>query len=690
MTFIRLFCILSIALSSLAAPATDDAPEAADEKAWLAFPEGLTGTADPLRFLIEQAQVSLRARSDPKSTEVWRARVPGLKRALAGSLGLDPFPPRTPLNARTTGQVKRSFYRVENIVFESRPGFFVPANVYIPEDAPLPAPAVVVAAGHAMEHGKNHDLYQLAQLSLVKQGMIVLAFDPIGQGERKLPGFAHDLGYGSLLVGQTNEGRIVWDAIRAVDYLCSRADVDGSRIGLAGNSGGGELVFYAMPLDARIKAGASFCFVCSYDQWIEKGGNHCICNHLPGITGEMEQFEIVGLNAPRAFLAGNGTEDKIFPIDGVRDTIRRAGAIYALHGVPEHIDAVEAPLPHGWSQPLREAGAAWLSHWLTGQERKAAIPEIGIVAEAPDSPDLKAFKSGAMPAGAETVVTLNQRLAREQIGKYAAAPSDLHAWETRAPLWREELWKVMGGRPDAFEPTARTVNIFDWQGLRIEVLALMVEPGFEIGATLATPVDAVTSDGASLFVGGFESRGAALRDGRAAVAARKGTVLMIDPRGSGETARNLNQLVSGGIVTGRTLFAQQVWDVVQAARWLSHREGGQAPVSAMGEGDGALLALYAAALEAPFEHLELENLLASYQYYLENDQPQSILLSLPGILELADVPQIIALAVTVPIHIDGLIGFGKARLAPDVITDETAYPLTVAALSGRSEILKLE
>jgi len=520
--------------------------------------------------------------------------------------------------------------------------------------------------------------------------MIVLAFDPIGQGERKLPGFAHELGYGSLLVGQTNEGRIVWDAIRAVDYLVSRADVDATRIGIAGNSGGGELVFYVMPLEERIKAGASFCFVCSYEQWIEKGGNHCICNHLPGITGKMEQFEIIGLNAPRAFLAGNGSEDKIFPIDGVRDTIRRAGAIYALHGVPDHIDAVEAPLPHGWSQPLREAGAAWLSHWLTGREREDAIPEIGIAAEAPDSPDLKAFKSGSMPKGAETVITLNQRLAREQIGTYAAAPSDSKAWELRAPQWREELWAIMGGRPKPFEPTARTVNIFEWEGLRVEVLALMVEPGFEIGATLATPVDGAASDVASLFVGGFESRGAALRDGRAAAAARKGTVLVIDPRGSGESARNLNQLVSGGIVMGRALFAQQVWDVVQAARWLSHRNGAQVTVQANGEGDGALLALYAAALEAPFERLELQNLLASYRYYLENDQPQSILLSLPSVLDVADVPQIIALAVAAPIHIDGLIGFGKARLAGELSERELAYPRAVAALTGRQEGLKLE
>ena len=90
------------------------------------------------------------------------------------------------------------------------------------------------------------------------------------------------------------------------------------------------------------------------------------------------------------------------------------------------------------------------------------------------------------------------------------------------------------------------------------------------------------------------------------------------------------------------------------------------------------------------EILELQNLLASYRYYLEDDQPQSILLSVPRVLEVADVPQIIALAVAVPVHIDGLVGFGKARLGGDLYESEMVYPRAVAALTGQQEMLKLE
>lgn len=673
-----------IALSCWAVAASEPVP--ADDRAWRSYPEGLIPAADPLRFVIETALDDLEKRQEPDSSTSWNARAPGLKRALARSLGLDPMPPRTPLNARITGRAEREFYTIENLLFESRPGFYVTANVYTPKGIDDPMPAVVVAAGHAMEDGKNRDLYQLGQLSLVKQGMIVLAFDPIGQGERMLPGFAHNLGYGSLLVGQTNEGMIVWDAIRAIDYLSSRPEVDPGRMGITGNSGGGELAFYAMPLDDRIMAGASFCFVCSYAQWIEHGGSHCICNHLPGITREMEQFEIIGLNAPRAFLAGNGTEDKIFPIEGVRETLRRAGAIYAQLDAEDHIDGVEVPMPHGWSQPLREAGAAWMSHWLAARDRVDAIPESGITAEAPSTEALLALKGAGMPPGAETVVTLNRKLAQKQREAYATPPADMEDWAQRATVWRQDIWATLGGEPEVFEPAARTVSSFLWDGLQIEVLSIEVEPGMEIGATLVSPDDGVARSTATLFVGGFEQRGPAIRDGRVTSFARQGVVLVLDPRGTGESAGNLNQLASDGIVFGRPLFAQQVWDLAQSARWLEKR---YQEVSVNGAGDGALLAIVAAALDAPFAQISVTDLLASYSYYLEDEQPQSIALSVPGILKVVDIPQLIALAGPAPIQINGLIGYARARLEADAAFKSMAYPRAIAMALGRPGALQV-
>lgn len=661
---------------------------AEDASRWRAYPDGLPDGANPLVFNIAAARAPLAAHGDPADAAAWAARAPGVRSALQRGLGLAPWPEKTPLNARITGRAERDFYTVENLVFESRPNFFVTANVYLPKNAARPAPAVVVVPGHAMEDGKNYGLYQLGQLGLVKQGIIVLAYDPIGQGERRLPGFKHELGYGSLLVGQTNEGMIVWDTIRAIDYLTSREDVDAGRIGLAGNSGGGENVFYTMPLDERIQAGASFSFVCSYDLWIAEGGNHCICNHLPGIVHEMEEFEIIGLNAPRAFLAGNGEEDKIFPVAGFRETMARAGRIYAMQGAADRIAGVLAPAPHGWSPRLREAGAGWMAKWLLGEGDGGLIPEEGIEAEDPKSPDFQALKEG-MPEGAETVVTLNRRRAEELIAAYDAPPATPAEWESRAPEWREELWALLGGRPAAFTPSARVVSQFDWEGNLVEVLSITTEPGMEVAAVFARPGSEDAAKPATIVLGGHEDKGAALESGYARDALARGPVLILDPRGMGESAQHENHLTSDSILLGRALFAQQLWDLVQAARYLEGRSEVEG-VSAHGVRAGALLAVYAAALEDVFDRVEAREILASYRYFLEDEQPQPISLCVPDILKVADVPQIAALAAPTPLAVGGLVGYGKATLDDAEAADAWAYARAIYAATGAADALLVE
>jgi len=94
-----------------------------------------------------------------------------------------PFPERTPLKARTTGIVERDAYKIEKVIFESRPGFLVAANLYVLKGRRLPAPGVVGSCGHA-DNGKAAEAYQSFSQGLARLGYVVLIFDPIGQGER--------------------------------------------------------------------------------------------------------------------------------------------------------------------------------------------------------------------------------------------------------------------------------------------------------------------------------------------------------------------------------------------------------------------------------------------------------------------------------------------------------------------------
>jgi cephalosporin-C deacetylase-like acetyl esterase len=666
-----------------------DPPE--DEKGWLVYPDGMPEEANALHFTIDACSEALAKRADPASKDEWESRAPAIRTALAQGLGLDPMPERTPLNAQMTGTADRELYTIENVVFESRPNFYVTANVYIPINITLPAPAIVVVAGHDMENGKNCPTYQMAHLGLIRQGFIVMAHDPIGQGERKLPGFGHELGYGSLLVGQTNEGYIVWDTIRAIDYLTSRDDVDVARIGLCGNSGGGENVFYTMPFDDRIQAGGSFCFVCTYEHWLRYGGNHCICNHLPGIVHAMEEFEIIGLNAPRPFMFGNGTEDKIFPITGVRETYQRSQNLYELASAKDHLRSVEAPEPHGWSQPLREACYGWMNLWLRGEGDGSPVPEPEYESEDPTLPDLNCYDGTTMPEGHETVVTLNRAEAEALSATYSTPPDSKSVWEQRAPTWREEVWEVLGGRPEAFAPMARVINKFESDGLHVEVLAITTEPGMEVGAVFARRSDVSGATPTIVFVGGHEDKRSAILDGYASDAVRDGTaVLVLDPRATGEAFWHENHITSTAICLGRPIFAQQVWDVLQAGRYLGSRDDVDGDnVTCHGVETGGVMAVYAAALDSVFAEVHAEDFLASYRYFLEDTQPQSITLCVPGILKTIDIPQLVALAAPTRVRISSAVGYEKSQLDAVALREEFAYSSRVYELADSPEALQI-
>lgn len=217
------------------------------------------------------------------------AHVRSVRERAASCFG--PFPEKTPLKARTTGGFDRDTYRVENIIFESRPGFLVTANLYLPKGLNRPAPGVVGICGHST-NGKAGETYQAFAQGLARQGYVVLLYDPIGQGERLQyvdadfkaqigPGTKEHLHAGNqqFLVDEFIGSWRAWDGIRALDYLLTRDEVDPSHIGVTGNSGGGTMA-------------APSCFVTTFRRNLE--------NELPADTEQCP---------PRALALGLDHED---------------------------------------------------------------------------------------------------------------------------------------------------------------------------------------------------------------------------------------------------------------------------------------------------------------------------------------------------------------------------------------------
>jgi len=239
-------------------------------------------------YLTEQAekyfQKEEREKSKIKSLKDWEKRKKYLLLLLQKMIG--PFPKKTPLNPVITGKLKRDDYTIEKTIFESRPLFYVTANLYVPEKINCPLPAILVPCGHS-QNGKAYPSYQKVSIGLVKQGYIVLIYDPLGQGERlqyfnpNKPDYEfwgtreHSYeGNQCYLTGTNLAQYMIWDSIRAIDYLYSRPEVDKERIGCIGQSGGGTNTAYLCAMEERIKVAIPCCYITERKLYLKTGNPH--------------------------------------------------------------------------------------------------------------------------------------------------------------------------------------------------------------------------------------------------------------------------------------------------------------------------------------------------------------------------------------------------------------------------------
>ncbi|HWR54080.1 MAG TPA: acetylxylan esterase [Bryobacteraceae bacterium] len=300
-----------------------------------------------------------------------------------------PMPEKTPLNARITGTLERDAYRIENVIFESRPGFLVTANLYLPKRPKGPLPAVIGSCGHSNE-GKAGDTYQAFSQGLARLGYAVLIFDPIGQGERLqyvTPELKPRIGIGvaehiyagnqQLLNGEFFGAWRAWDGIRALDYLLTRPEVDPRRVGVTGNSGGGTMTTWLCALDDRWAMAAAGCFVTMFRRNLE--------NELPAdaeqcppraLALSLEHEDFIAAMAPRPviLLAKDGD---FFDVRGSREAYGRLKHLYTLLGAPENIELNVAHGEHGYTQDSREAMYRFFGR-ATGSAQPAEEPKLNI------------------------------------------------------------------------------------------------------------------------------------------------------------------------------------------------------------------------------------------------------------------------------------------------------------------------
>ncbi|MES0341903.1 MAG: acetylxylan esterase, partial [Candidatus Humimicrobiaceae bacterium] len=317
----------------------------------------------------------------------WRTKRDVSLKGLEYCLGLKNLPERTSTKARTVGKIKKDSYLIEKIIFESFENIFVPAHLYIPQKERSPAPAILHVPGHWMENSKMEPDIQKCCIGLTELGFVVLVIDPFEQGERRIDWKTHGH-LQTLLVGITQMGMMVYENLKAIDYLQSRDEIDNERIGMMGASGGGGNTIYTTPFDQRIKAAIPVCAAVTYPGLIEghKGYNWDgavdLCNQVPRVINTLSFSNLLALNAPRPTMIISAEEDINFPLLTANEVFQKTKPFFDIYG-PDLFKQTIVTGGHGLSQEARESVYGFFYKHLMNKGNGSPIPEKEIEIEEP-------------------------------------------------------------------------------------------------------------------------------------------------------------------------------------------------------------------------------------------------------------------------------------------------------------------
>lgn len=496
---------------------------------------------------------------------------------------------RGPLNARTTGTLDAGSYSIEKVMFESLPKYWVTGNLYLPKSSGK-HPAVLYAIGHWNE-GKPAAQRMAANLAM--QGFVVLAFDPMGQGERfqgywsragvslVTPGVPQhwNAGTAAFLINQTLSAYFVWDGMRALDYLTSRPEVDAERIGCTGCSGGGTQATYISALDPRVKVAAPLCYMQSFEV-LFPGPIGDSEQSPPGFLAKgLDQTDYVELFAPKPWFIGSTKEDFFTPA-GAQPLYEEARNFYEILGAQDRVKWVVGPGGHGTPIEIREGVYEWFNRWLNN-----------------GNPNWKE-RPVKMFTNEDLLVTLKGQLAADSRDLIEILREQRNARPVEGTL-DEYVRRLAVVRPGTATPVVESEEKSG--GLVIRKVKLETEPGVTVEGWMVRP------DNAAALPGVVHVERTAKLSARAIEIAKAGAhVFAVMPRALPAPTRYIEhgdwEAATRAWLTGRNLPAMRAIDIATAARVL----GTAGSIRGVADGVHAVALLLASRLEPQLNRLWLE------------------------------------------------------------------------------------
>ncbi|MBN9518672.1 acetylxylan esterase [bacterium] len=628
-------------------------------------------------FRAQVKEINANCLADLTTKEEWEKKRPELRRQFLDMMGLWPLPPRSDLRPVVTGTTDGGTFTVERLHFQSMPGLYVTANLYLPKQRTGRLPTILYVCGHGnvvlngVSFGsKVH--YQYHPSWFAANGYACLILDTVELAE--IRGDHHGT-HGAKMWwwqsrGYTPAGVELWNAMRALDYLETRPEVDATRIGLTGRSGGGATSWWVAAADERVKAVVPVAGIADLHAHLIAApaprladgviAGHCDCM-FPVNTYRWDFAQVAALVAPRPLLLGNSDKDDIFPVEGYRRLADKARKVYDLYGAGEKFQLLETKGPHTDTPELHRGINAWMARWLKNDTSEQPAPDL-----------TKRFE----PAQLKVFDKLPEPRRNEVIHEtfVPAAKFDPPADAEKLTGWWAARWlKVRGDRrmnvfggwaknpsPIAAKVSADTTH----DGVRLRAIDFTSEEHVDLRMWVATaaevkePSEVILSvlDDAGYrdwcesfgppftevlrFSGKLARNDAMFAQNRAAMAREKWAFAAVVPRGIGPTrwaepgSKEDTHIRRRFPLIGQTLDGQRVWDVgraVRAVRTVPELEGPKLVLQ--GKGESAALALHAGLLEPAVAAFDLWNLPTSHR-----TGPAFL-----NVLRYTDLPELVAL-----------------------------------------------
>jgi cephalosporin-C deacetylase-like acetyl esterase len=666
--------------------------------------------ADDLYKVRDREIAKLESKQDWQNRQLW------VKEKLNKLIG--PFPEKTPLNPRITGVLQKDGYRVEKLVYESMPGFYVTGCVFIPDNIKNKAPAILYLIGHD-QVAFRAELYQLVYLNLVRKGFIVLTIDPIGQGEN-VQFYDPEIGFSkvgysvvehsyagnlTLLSGTSLPRYFTWDGIRGIDYLISRDDVDSDRIGVSGFSGGGTITVYVSAMDNRVKASVPCSWSLSSRKQTETKGTQDPDSFLyHGLKEGITLEDLLEVRAPVPTLMTFTTRDQYLSIQGAREAYQESRKAYKALGKEENIQFVEDDYKHWLTLKIRLAIYSFFMKHLN-VSGDPVEEEIELLTE----DELQITPTGQVSTWLETenVQSINAKEAMFYLKNIEQSRKEITGHletVTEKAIELSGYWQPEFSDGDPFFN-----GRYQRHGYSIGRYAIRGEGDYAIPILLFVPDLKKEKYPAIIYLHPEGKAAEAGSEGEIEKLVKKGYIVAaVDVLGIGEVKNTVTREGTDdhtGVLIGRSTPGIQAGDIVRVVYYLKHLDQVANDIGALAIDEMCIPLMHAAAFEPMIKNITLVGALASYRSIVMNDlykiglvynddgswHPWEIDYSwgVAGALTAYDFPDLIACLAPRKVVIAGLRDPMLEPASEAVIEQEMTFPKKVYTAKGALQNLKI-